>query len=106
VPPSTTTPLPTTTPTLHLGHVHAAVRIDVRGRRHHSHLQRDRRRRQQGRRVLHVHVRGASEQIDDLQHLLVVVTDIPTSVRQSLNVKLIDAETTLANANRRARVTT
>jgi Tol biopolymer transport system component len=44
-----------------------------------------------------VHVRGASEQIDDLQHLLVVVTDIPTSLRQSLNVKLIEAETTLAN---------
>jgi hypothetical protein len=42
-------------------------------------------------------VRGASEQIDDLQHLLVVVTDIPTSLRQSLNVKLIEAETTLAN---------
>jgi Tol biopolymer transport system component len=46
-----------------------------------------------------VHVRGAGEQIDDLQHLLVVVTDIPASVRQSLSAKLVDAETALAGGD-------
>jgi len=46
-----------------------------------------------------IHVRGASEQIDDLQHLLVVITDIPQSVRQSLNAKLLDAEAALADGN-------
>ena len=46
-----------------------------------------------------VHVRGAGEQIDDLQHLLVVITDIPSSVRQSLNAKLVDAETALADGD-------
>jgi hypothetical protein len=43
-----------------------------------------------------VHVRGAGEQIDDLQQLLVSVTDIPRSMRQSLGAKLTAAETSLA----------
>jgi Tol biopolymer transport system component len=44
-----------------------------------------------------VHVRGAGEQIDDLQHLFVVVTDIPPSMRQSLGAKLAAAEASLGN---------
>jgi hypothetical protein len=44
-----------------------------------------------------VHVRGAGEQIDDLQQLLVDVTDIPPSMRQSLGAKLAVAEASLDN---------
>jgi Tol biopolymer transport system component len=43
-----------------------------------------------------VHVRGAGEQIDDLQQLLASVTDIPQGVRQSLGAKLAAAGTSLA----------
>lgn len=46
-----------------------------------------------------VHVSGAGEQIDDLQRLLVVIGDIPQSLRQSLNAKLIDAEAALAGSD-------
>ncbi len=47
-----------------------------------------------------VHVRGAAEQIDDLQHVLVIVRDIPESLRQSLDAKLVAAETALGGADR------
>lgn len=46
-----------------------------------------------------VHVSGAGEQIDDLQRLLAVISDIPQSLRQSLNAKLTDAEAALAESD-------
>jgi hypothetical protein len=50
-------------------------------------------------------VSGASEQIDDLQQLLVVISDIPESTRQSLNAKLTDAEAALADGETAAACT-
>ena len=46
-----------------------------------------------------VHVRGAGEQIDDLRQLLIVISDIPQSVRQSLDAKLADAKTALGGGD-------
>ena len=46
-----------------------------------------------------VHVRGAGEQIDDLQRVLVVITDIPRSMRQSLGAKLASAEASLGDGD-------
>jgi HYR domain-containing protein len=46
-----------------------------------------------------VHVRGAGEQIDDIQRLLVVITDIPRSMRQSLGAKLASAEASLGDGD-------
>jgi Tol biopolymer transport system component len=51
----------------------------------------------EARATFSVHVQGASEQIDDLQQLLVIVSDIPQSMRQSLNAKLTDAEAALSD---------
>ena len=42
-----------------------------------------------------VHVRGAGEQIDDLRQVLVIVRDIPESLRQSLDAKLVAAKAAL-----------
>ena len=46
-----------------------------------------------------VHVQGAREQIDDLQHVLVVITDIPRGVRESLDAMLVLAEALVAKEN-------
>ena len=67
------------------------VGIDVRDRRYDRRVRRDRRAPATKRRAtFSVHVQGAGEQIDDLQQLLVMIRDFPASMRQSLDVKLVD----------------